>query len=470
MQNSYRQIIGVLCIIFSLEMQAQVSDIDLPVLNISTVNNEMPTCDIVNAPEGCIGTSITNNNYVPGRMTMTLKDETLYDSGDYEKSVSGMRIKIRGNSTGAFLNQHPYKIKLSKKYDLLQRNDASYKHKEWLLLSMYVWNPAVTNEESNILNMVGVIVSNILHKEWTPDYQLVNVMLNGEYQGMYYLMECVSRGDQRIQTAANGFIIEYDPFWWNEDKYFKTDHQRYPYGYTYKYPDSDDVTEETISEHQNYMNEVENAIYSHQDIEKYIDMESFAKWMLIHDMLASVDLAGCNKYLVRYDNSSLLAMGPAWDFDSSFRAEGWCGFHTFNDFYFAELFQMKAFTDIYVNLWKEIRPTILSRIQEEFDKVWNKYGEVFDASMAIHKTKYTNEGKTNFKTQIDEAVNKLNERVSVIDELMQEYEEASNITDTKKGCHFTANTFVDLQGRYTTTPTNTSIIVTNGKKYVVRKK
>ena len=90
--------------------------------------------------------------------------------------------------------------------------------------------------------------------------------------------------------------------------------------------------------------------------------------------------------------------------------------------------------------------------------------------MAIHKTKYTNEGKTNFKTQIDEAVNKLNERVSVIDELMQEYEEASNITDTKKGCHFTANTFVDLQGRYTTTPTNTSIIVTNGKKYVVRKK
>ena len=106
-----------LLIFFSLiqtVVHAQISDNLIPLLNIETVDGEMPTYTIVNAPEGCIGTSITDNNYVPGRMVMTLKGETYYDSGDYEKNVSGMRIKIRGNSTGAFMNQHPYKIKLSK--------------------------------------------------------------------------------------------------------------------------------------------------------------------------------------------------------------------------------------------------------------------------------------------------------------------------------------------------------------------
>ena len=49
---------------------------NLPVLNIVTVNGEMPTSTIVYAPEGCSGVSITDNEYVPGRMIVTLKGNT----------------------------------------------------------------------------------------------------------------------------------------------------------------------------------------------------------------------------------------------------------------------------------------------------------------------------------------------------------------------------------------------------------
>ena len=226
------------------EMERACELIDMPLLCINTIDGEMPTCQVVTAPAGCIGTSITDNNYVAGRMVMTLCGDTLYDSGEYEQSVSGMRIKIRGNSTGAYLNQHPYKIKLSKKSDLLRRGDE-YKHKEWLLLSMYTWNVKMTREYSNLLNIAGTVAAKAVGVEWTPSYEFVNVMLNGKYQGMYYLMESVARDECRINVSNEGFIIEHDPFFWNEDgHFFKTNHQTAAYGYTYKYPDKDDVTDD----------------------------------------------------------------------------------------------------------------------------------------------------------------------------------------------------------------------------------
>ena len=42
---------------------------NIPVLEIETVNHETPTYTVVYAPEGCIGTSITDNKYVSGKMT-----------------------------------------------------------------------------------------------------------------------------------------------------------------------------------------------------------------------------------------------------------------------------------------------------------------------------------------------------------------------------------------------------------------
>ena len=282
----------------------------IPVLEIETNNHEMPTYTIINAPEGCVGTSITDNKYIPGRMVMTLNGETLYDSKEYVKDVSGMRIKIRGNSTGAFMEQHPYKIKLSKKNDMLLRDNKAYNHKEWLLLPMYTWNSKMTNQESNILNIAGLTISKIVNMPWTPAYDFINVVLNGEYQGMYYLMEPVSKGENRVNIDNSGFLIEHDTFWWNEDLFFKTDRQISTCAFTYKYPNSDDVTEDIQNTMIQYMNDVEKVIYENGDIENVINIESFAKWILIHDILGTDDTAGCNRFLCRKNETSLLEMGP----------------------------------------------------------------------------------------------------------------------------------------------------------------
>ena len=411
-----KNILLILLCCSAISVKAQVDKIPLPVLHIQTVDGEMPTRTIIDAPKGCLGTSITNNNYVPGRMVMTLKGDILYDTEEYEKNISGMRIKIRGNSTGAYLNQHPYKIKLSKKYDLLRRDDPNYQHKEWLLLSMYTWNPKLTNQQSNILYMLGLIVSKIISKEWTPTYELVNVEINGEYQGMYYLMESVSRGDARVILNKTGFMIEHDPFWWNENAFFKTDSQiNNHYRFTYKYPDSDDVTEEIQNTIQNYMNDVENTIYNHGNITQCIDILSFVKWILIHDVLGTDDTVGCNRFLYRKDSHSLLQMGPVWDFDSSFRSDGISTLHTSDIFYFPYLFSQSEFTQVYINLWNSIKPTLLDDIKNEFETLWVKYGDVFDESMSIHQNKYPSEGENSFRFQIDEIVDKVKDRINIVD-------------------------------------------------------
>lgn len=412
---------------------------DIPLLSIETVGGEMPTCTIVHAPEGCSGVSITDNNYIPGRMIVSLKGKILYDSKEYIKGESGMKIKRRGNSTGAYLDQHPYKIKLSKKYDLLERGDNSFKHKEWVLLSMYTWNVKMTNHESNILNVVGTIVSKILNKEWTPEYEFVNVIINGEYQGMYYLMESVDRGEKRVNLDDSGFLIEYDTFWWNEDIYFKTDYQKTYTGYTYKYPDDDDVTDDIQNDIKKYMNEFESVLYNNGDLSPYIDYESFAKWIIIHDILGTDDAAGCNKFLYKYDliknnpYSSKLHMGPVWDYDSTFRSDSWSIIHTTDNwFYYSLLFKKDDFIKEYINLWKNIRPTILKDLKNNLDEFLRKYENVFDENIKLHQTKFPNEGKENLKFQVNEVMEQLTNRIAILDVLMTQYGYTNNIN--KNSC------------------------------------
>ena len=428
----------------SLLSQAQeVTDMLIPVLHIQTVRNEMPPYTVISAPEGCIGTTIKDNKYVAGRMVMTLKADTLYDSGEYEKSVSGMRIKVRGNSTGAFLAQRPYKIKLSKKYDLLGRTDQDFKHKEWVLLAMYTWNKKMTNHESNILNIVGLTISRLLEKEWTPEFDFVHVILNEEYQGMYYLMESVDKGEKRVNISPDGFLLEHDVFWWNEKVYFKTDQQSHDSGYTYKYPDPDNVNDSIQSVISDYMNQIEHNILFSEDI----DLLSFAKWLLIHDILGTDDAAGCNRYLCKYDMcASLLQMGPLWDFDSTFRSDGWSSLHHYESFFYPRLLQRTDFRDIYCKLWKQVRPNLFERIQNELKQVWNQYGEVFDESMKLHQTKYSSEGRQSFISQIVEVKEKLYRRIEIVDSLM--------LTDFNVNCinhpiyNNRSNTYlIDMQGR-----------------------
>ena len=340
-------------------------ELGLPLVVINTLNEEEPTCDYVAAPYGLAGAGIKNASKVPGQLIIMKDSDILYNSGSFEKDKSGMTVKIRGN-TSAYNEKKPYKIKLQKKADLLFRNnDPSYKDKEWLLLKY-----------ADLRSVIGFKLNELMKMQWTPQYQLVNVVLNGDYRGLYLLTESVKRNsDCRIDVDKSGYIVEYDAYWWNEDVYFVSD-WIFSMNYTFKYPDEEDVTEEQIDYIKNYIKLLETCIIEGGEYEKYMDVDSWVRWILAHDILGTWDNYGSNIFVTKYDNtdSSKLMMANLWDFDSNyFMTDAWSVTHVSSVFYFDKLFNSSniKFKDTYKSVWNNINPIIfdeMSTFLSSFEK------------------------------------------------------------------------------------------------------
>lgn len=351
----------------------------LPVLYIQTVDSEEPTCDYVSAPAGCMGKTIANATKVPGRMVIYQHidevDSVLYDSGDYEKDVSGMTIRIRGNSS-AYGTKKPYKIKLQKKKDLLFRGDEeTYKDKDWLLLKY-----------DYLLAMAGFKVNAMLGFPWTPNLHFVSVVLNDKYKGLYMLCESVKRNpDCRINVDKNsGYIFECDPYWWNEEVYVNSITSP-SYNFTFKYPESDEILPEQLEYIQTVVTDYENSLNGPDYTDK-IDIVSFAAWCLGHDIEGTKDSGGANRYYSKYDetDTSKIRMVLLWDFDMAERTIGaWSNSHTKH---FQSLFdnENRTFVDEYVGLWRKMKKTFYSTISQ-FLNSWcsSNDGRALDASLEL---------------------------------------------------------------------------------------
>ena len=301
--------------LFSISLDS-IKSLGLPVITIETVDGEEPTCEYVNPPEGMAGYGTRNATKVPGRLTITLGEKVLYDSGPYEKNVGGMRIKIRGNSS-AWPRKKPYKVKLEVGADLLLRGDEEkYANRDWLLL-----------KDPELLQTIGFEASRLIGMEWTSGHRYVSLVMNGDYRGLYLLCEPVERNTRyRIDVSKTGYIVESDAYFWCEDLYIPSSLN--PFGWTIKYPDADDVTEEQVSFLSREMAQLEESLVGPQYAER-IDVESFARWLLTHDILGTWDSYGSNLFIARYDTlDSKVRMPVLWDFDTIFRMEGaWANIH-----------------------------------------------------------------------------------------------------------------------------------------------
>ena len=350
----------------SLPTKEELLHAGIPLVEITTINSEEPTCDYVSAPEGAVGESIANATKVGGRMKIWMGEDLLYDSGDYLQEKSGMTVKIHGN-TSAFADKKSFKVKLQKKSDLLFRGAVGFKDKDWLLI-----RTEIGFEGDHLLNtMIGKKVSELTGMPYTPQNRFVNVMFNGDYRGLYMLSETVSRNEScRINVDKDeGYIIEKDPYWWNTSVSLLT--SIYQLHYTIKYPDSDKISESMLDEIQYYLEQIElgllNGTYA-----QYIDVESLARWTLTHDILGTADAGGSNIFLTRHDTnaSTKMAMGPLWDFDSIMQTDDqWSRVHgtTDGEFYIYELFYKYTeyntpLTEAYHRLWNQYKDTLFDSI------------------------------------------------------------------------------------------------------------
>lgn len=279
--------------------EKELREVGLPWVEVTTVGGEEPTCDYLSPPPYSTGSGIANATKVPGRLRIYDKGEYVYDSGDYIKDVGGMTIRIRGNSS-AYQDKKPFKVKLEGKADLLCRgNDDIFKDKDWLLMK-----EEFLPEGGTLLNlMVGLETARQCGMPWEPQARFVNLTVNGDYRGIYMLCESVERNERcRIDVdKETGYIVEYDPYWWNEDVYFST--SRHEKKYTFKYPEPEDVTTEQMDYIRDVLNQLEDAIWK-GDYPSLMDVESMATWLMAHDLLGTTDAYGSNIFITKYDDTA----------------------------------------------------------------------------------------------------------------------------------------------------------------------
>ena len=334
------------------QSRQEILDLGMPLMEITTVNEEEPSFIGIFAPEGCIGKTITQVTKVPGRVKITIGNEVVYDSGDYEEDVSGMRINIRGNASAWDYYPKAYKIKLEKKADLLRRGDPEkYKDKNWLLL-----------RDVEFRCTFGFIVNNLMGLQWTPAYEHVNVFFNDEYLGLYLLTESVRRNpDCRLNVDKTGFVFEYDQYWWNSDLYVESSLDGEPLNYTFKYPKPEEITTEQLDYFKEMVSKMEQSI-NDGTYPEYIDMDSFTRWILARDLIGCWDGTGANYFLTKYDNTDNSKIMMA---------------------------HSKAFIDAYLQLWDQLSPTIFDTINHQLDDFKNAKGAAaLSQALLYDQTKY----------------------------------------------------------------------------------
>ena len=487
-----RFLLHLLCLVLYASVFAQsrimtlekVLQLGLPVVEVVTVDSVMPTATPVDHPEGGSGFSVTDATKVPGRLAIWVPGPRLvYSSGNYAKDISGMTIKIRGNNS-ARRRLPPYKIKLQRKADLLCRgDDAKYEDKNWLLLKE-TWNTLATP--------IGFKINELLNFSWTPSWLQVNLLLNGEYRGIYLLTEQVRRNPRcRIDVdEESGYIIERDIYWWVAPLSFESDLYHWLGSnwqrYTFKYPDEEDVTEQQIEYIREAVNQMERAVLAGEGFEEYLDVKSFAAWTLGHDILGTYDGGGANRYLIKYDDTpdSRFQMGTMWDFETNFyNRNEWSALHTYYGHYCPWLFPAKdrSFASSYVRQWCAISSVLEKKMIIFLDSLAAS-SAALDSSRVLEEKLHYREYKS-VADNVKEAKEWFHTRIAWINQHIAEIDTSdikTRIADITEKKSSTPNSLpstlrcYDLSGRRLSVPSTSSVrsvlpkgvYIENGKKRV----
>lgn len=231
-----------------------------------------------------------------------------------------VEIRGRGNSTWMYFDKKPYKLKFNAKTDLF----GFGANKKYVLLANAL-------DETNIRTYLAFYLAEQFDIEYATDYKLVNVILNGDYKGMYVLCEQVSEGEARVDINTSksglvdtGYLIESINSAENDDyKTFKlpdvngrhlgnTDRHMF----IIKSPGTD-VTKDQQDYIIDYVTQVNEAIFTKdwERIQKLCDVDSFVNMTLVNAIMMNNDY-GYSFYMYKKQGGKL-HLGPVWDFDQS---------------------------------------------------------------------------------------------------------------------------------------------------------
>lgn len=250
------------------------------------------------------------------------RDAGRQNAGNSTPLFSGfVKIKSRGHST---FNKpkKPFTFKMRSPGALLGIKAG----KRWILLANFM-------DHSNIRNALAMETARLTSLDWTPDGRFVNVVVNNEPRGCYYLIESIEVEKQRLNLDhKKGFLVECDTYDDGQTAYTAIRHL--PLHLRYPEVKAKDVGGDTATLRQlragqlaaakKRFDNIENLIYNggqqglHRACTELIDMDSFADWLIVHEVTQNAEPNGPRSCYFHDRGDGRLRMGPAWDFDLAF--------------------------------------------------------------------------------------------------------------------------------------------------------
>lgn len=308
--------------------QVTLSSSKLPIVIITTEN----------------ATSIPNEPKVNADLEIIYNGEGKMNSvTDLSRNYKGkIGIELRGSSSQDLSPKKPYGIE-TRNVDGSNLNVSLLgmpKENDWVLLAPY-------SDKSLIRDvLIHRIASEIM--PYTSRSKLCEVLVNGQYQGVYVLMEKIKRDKNRVNinellprhtsgdSLTGGYILKVDKTTgsqaqggFNTQVFSPTGRRTF---YQYDEPEANVITSGQKSYIQSLLSNFENTFFSNawkdpeQGFRKYADENSMIDFMILQEIANNVDGYRLSSYLYKDLDSKnkKIRFGPIWDFNLGFGNANYC--------------------------------------------------------------------------------------------------------------------------------------------------
>lgn len=252
-------------------------------------------------------------------------------------------IELRGSSS-LFFPKKSYGMETwdSEGMDINVSLAGMPEEEDWILYGPY-------SDKTLIRNMLIYDLSRDMNR-YASRSQLVELNINGEYNGVYVFMEKLKRNEQRIdinklkpdensgEDLTGGYIIKIDKNdngGYNPQNSFESVYSPnnssmgQKIRFLYEYPDAEDITTQQKDYISTYIANFESVLASDDFTDPtngyaaHIDVDSFIDFFLLNELSNNVDGYRISTYMHK-DKNEKLKMGPIWDFNLAFGNADYC--------------------------------------------------------------------------------------------------------------------------------------------------
>ena len=351
-------------------------------------------------------------NYIPASYSID-------PMGHDVEALSGtLQIRGRGNYTWNYFDKKPYRIKLDEKEKLL----GFKKSKHFVLLAHADDNLGFMREP------MGFKMSELAGLAWTPGQKPVELILNGDYRGLYFLVENIRIDKDRVNIfdqedenpstdVSGGWICEIDNYEESPSEQITiTEGNGNLLRITHHSPE--EINEEQEAFLRSQMEALNRAFYiknpESREYEKLVDLTSLVNFYVLQEIMDGQESFRGSSYFHRdRGEDKKWVWGPVWDFGNTYlRDEGRMIYESpdWGQHWIDQIVKFKSFQDAYKARFVEFLENDLQIVKDYI----REYSSSLEAAAKADAERWPAYGNSDIHARVDNLMGFLNRRIAFL--------------------------------------------------------